>query len=180
MVVSVAAEVKMAVRIHKNNHIKKELITLHPRFSGFTVLSFIFLLIFGFGGGEQIYRGDWRGIILFAFGCMPLFMNYRQRIYWNNDTLIYRDFFRTKKIKFSDIGKFDVEFINWSKVENRSKPLVSLFIWSKNSKQPAMLINIRFFSMKDLTRLADRLRLATGSSHKLTIRSIVSGKVEEI
>jgi|GEM_PF-6224759 len=118
------------------------------------------------------------GAFLIIVGCSLLFLNFRYRIRLSNHEIVYRGAVFTKKVKFSDIDKFEIQVIDWTKAKNRTKPLVVLSIWSVALTEPVMEINIRFFSIRDLKYLADRLRQATGATQKLIIPTLSRQKIE--
>jgi hypothetical protein len=111
------------------------------------------------------------GAVFSLVGGILLFFSYRQRIWWTDDTLMYRKSWKITKIKFCDIGEFDTRMISY----NRGSQDV-LHIESKQSTMPAMVIVLMPFSLPDLKRLGAKLTEATGSEKELAIHSYFLGR----
>jgi hypothetical protein len=151
----------MDVHTRPSNIFKERVVTIYPRPS---LLTYIGLILFSFGGYILIIDGMRQGhggsVIIFLLGCILAVSNSWRRIWWTENMLIYRNLVTTRRIKFSDVDRFDMKFTN-SSVEGDEKSLLGLYIWNKKSIKPEMIINIKLFPIPDLERLVARLREAT-------------------
>lgn len=102
--------------------------------------------------------GQWQGVVLILVGgVITVAPRARYLISWDADSLVYRGLVATRKIRFSDVKKFDVRGPAFG---DRFGPTLGLRIFSGSSNEPVMTINIKPFARQDIARLTERLKQA--------------------
>lgn len=132
--------------------------TIRP--SLFTSLIFTILgLVICLPGIDAVWLGQWQGMVfILVGGAITVAPISRYLISWNGDALVYRGLVATRRIRFSEVKKFDVH----GPAGNRFGPTLGLRIFSVSADKPVMTINIKPFARRDIALLIEKLKEATG------------------
>lgn len=100
-----------------------------------------------------LWLGHLEVLVVVLYGLCLFATIFRYRVSWNKTTLSYRGVWMTRCVMFADISKFDVSY-----ARKPLDPTVGLRIFSKSTRKPSMIINLKPFSRGDISLLMTRLR----------------------